>query len=105
MTEGIPKYMKEGWEESRWKRIIRFRLGNEMRERLYWEKEKKRLCRLCGSEEESWVHVWERCRDWEKGGNFWRRRVANMLKQAEARGNGSPCGGCVCSVRQRRVCG
>lgn len=34
-VEGIPEYMKKGWEESesRWKRIARYRLGNEMRER------------------------------------------------------------------------
>lgn len=32
-NEGLPGYLKKRWGESRWKRIARFRLGNEMRER------------------------------------------------------------------------
>lgn len=53
--------MKKGWAEKRWRRIIRFRLGNEMKERVYWEVEEKRRCRICGNEEETWEHVWEMC--------------------------------------------
>lgn len=34
-TEGIPEYLRKGWGENRWKRVIRFRLGNEMRESEY----------------------------------------------------------------------
>lgn len=30
--------------ESRWRRVARFRLGNEMREGRYWEKEDKKIC-------------------------------------------------------------
>lgn len=45
---GIPDYLKKGWEETRWSRIARFRLGNEIRERLYWKKEENRRCRICG---------------------------------------------------------
>jgi len=30
--EGISDYLKKSWEESRWKRVARYRLGNEMRE-------------------------------------------------------------------------
>jgi len=59
-TVGIPEYLKNGWGESRG--VIRYRLGNEIRER-----EDKRLCRVCGYEEETWEHVWERCRDWGLG--------------------------------------
>jgi len=33
-TEAIPEYLKRGWGESRWRRIIRFRLGNEVKESL-----------------------------------------------------------------------
>lgn len=38
--EDIPKYLEMGWRESRWKRIVRYRLGNEMREGRYWKEEK-----------------------------------------------------------------
>jgi len=51
--EGIPSYLKKGWEESRWKKIVRYRLGNEMREGRYWEEGEKRRCRLCRGEEET----------------------------------------------------
>ena len=54
---GVPGYLKKGWGESRWQRVARFRLGNEMREGRYWEAEKKRVCRVCGWEEESSEHV------------------------------------------------
>lgn len=50
---GIPEYLKKGWGESRWKRVLRFRMGNEMKESRYWEEEKKRSCRLCGGERET----------------------------------------------------
>lgn len=29
--EGIPEYLKRGWGESRWRRIVRFRMNNEMK--------------------------------------------------------------------------
>jgi len=32
-----------------------------MREGIYWEEKEKRRCRVCGVEEETWEHVWERC--------------------------------------------
>jgi len=38
-TVGIPEYLKRGWGESRWRRVMRYRLGNEMRKNLYWEGE------------------------------------------------------------------
>lgn len=41
---------------------MRFRLGNEMRERKYWMEERKRLCRISGWEEERWEHVLWWCR-------------------------------------------
>lgn len=65
--------------ESRWRRVARFSLGNEMKEAHYMEEEEKK-CRLCGGEMESWEHVWEDCREWmEEGGNwrwseYWQRR-------------------------------
>jgi len=66
--EGVPRYLCSGWGESRWRRVIRFRLGNEMRGGRYWEEEKDRLCRLCGNGEETWEHTWEECRRWREGG-------------------------------------
>ncbi|XP_036148444.1 uncharacterized protein LOC118647508 [Monomorium pharaonis] len=64
--EGIPGYLRKGWGESRWKRIIRCRLGNEMRGSRYWEDEERKKCRLCGNSVETWEHVWEECRDWAR---------------------------------------
>lgn len=46
MKEGTPKYLEKGWAETKWKRMIRWRLGNEMREGQYWEGEERR-CRIC----------------------------------------------------------
>jgi len=77
--EGIPEYLKKGWGESRWKRVARFRLGSEMREGRYWEGEERRKCRLCGYEEESWEHVWERCRKWGEGGGGWQEAIGRIL--------------------------
>lgn len=61
--EGVPEYLRNGWGESRWNRVARFRLGNEVREGRYWEQENRRMCRGCAREVESWEHLWERCRD------------------------------------------
>jgi len=52
--KGVPGYLKRGWGEERWSRIARFRLGNVMEERKYWEETGKKMCRLCGGELESW---------------------------------------------------
>lgn len=62
MTEGIPKYLTEGWKTERTRRIARVRLGNEVRERWYWRREEERVCRVCEGEQESWEHLIERCR-------------------------------------------
>lgn len=55
--EGIPEYLKKEWRESKWQKMAKFRLGNEMREGKYWENEEKRACRLCGGEKKTWEHV------------------------------------------------
>ncbi|KYN14727.1 hypothetical protein ALC57_13070, partial [Trachymyrmex cornetzi] len=101
-TEGMRAYLRKGWGESRWRRMIRYRLGNEMRVGLYWEEERKRVCRLCGGEEETWEYVRERCRDWvgaeswqmvmgwvlgEEGkGEEWLRRVDEEREEGERGG-------------------
>ena len=75
--KGVPGYLRKGWGESRWQRVAKFRLGNGMRGGKYWEDEKKRKCRVCGWEEETWEHVWEECMGWEEGG--WQERVGEVL--------------------------
>lgn len=69
---GISEYLKKNWGESRWRRVIRFRLGNEMKTSAYWEEEERKMCRVCEEEIETWEHVWENCREWRRelvGGN------------------------------------
>ncbi|XP_071572354.1 uncharacterized protein [Temnothorax nylanderi] len=78
--EGIPDYLKKGWEEARWSRVARFRLGNEVREGLYWGEEEDRRCRMCGREEETWEHIWEECARWEEwDGEGWQDVVGRLL--------------------------
>ena len=75
--EGIPEYLRKGWTESRWNRVARFRLGNEMREGRYWEGEEKRKCRVCGGRKKNpgimcWKDVGEK-KEWKErtGGREW----------------------------------
>lgn len=73
MENGIPKYLRKGWGESRWRRIVRFRMNNEIKGTRYWEEEKKRRCRLCGMGEETWEHVIGECGGEGNKGNWWER--------------------------------
>lgn len=41
----VTTIFEEGVVERRWRRVARFRLGNEIREKRYWEEEEGRLCR------------------------------------------------------------
>lgn len=50
VEEGIPDCLKNGRKEEKWRKIARFRVGNEMREGK--KKKGDKLCRLCGWEEE-----------------------------------------------------
>lgn len=61
--EKVPGYLKKGWGKDRWQMLTRYRLGNEMRDGRYWE-ENKRLCGMCGTERETWEHVWNECGEW-----------------------------------------
>ena len=81
--EGLPKYLEKGWGERKWTKVARFRLGNEVKECIYWEKEKNRKCRICESEEGTWEPVWERCvrgseeeEGWQENvEKFWGKKV------------------------------
>jgi len=86
--EGIPKYLEKGWGESRWRRVARFRLGNEIREGRYWEEEEKKLCRLCGDKVETWEHVWEECRKWRQGGEGSWQEACGRILGGEGEGEG-----------------
>lgn len=77
--EGIPEYLKKGWRENRWRRIARFRLGSEIRENRYWEKEENKLCKMCGGEVESWEYVWEGCREWTEERKSWQEMIGVIL--------------------------
>ncbi|EFN89124.1 hypothetical protein EAI_08591 [Harpegnathos saltator] len=81
---GIPKYLKKGWGENRWRKIARFRLGCELKGGKYWEEEEKRRCRMRGGREETWKHIWEECTRWgeEKG---WQEMEEDVLGE-EGRG-------------------
>lgn len=46
----VPEYLEKGKKEDKWRTIARFRLGNEMREGLYWREDEERICRRCGGE-------------------------------------------------------
>lgn len=37
----MPGYLKKGWGESRWQRIVKFRLGDGIKEGKYWRKRKE----------------------------------------------------------------
>jgi len=85
--EGVPAYLEKGWGESRWRRVVRFRLGNEMKEGRYWEEEDKRMCKLCGGGIESWEHVWEECRMWkEMGSRSWQEVYGGRILGEDGEG-------------------
>lgn len=56
----MPAYLRKEWREGRWRRVIRFRMNNEMRGTRYWETEEKRMCKLCGRRHGNicWGNLW-----------------------------------------------
>lgn len=84
VATGVPGYLKRGWGEERYRRVARFRLGNEMREGRYWETEEERKCRVCGEEEESWEHVIDRC----GGGEGEERGIGERVREILDEGGG-----------------
>jgi len=61
--------------------VLRFRVGNEMRETRYWEDREGRLCRVCGWEIESWEHVLDSCSGGGGEGGLSRERVKMILEE------------------------
>ena len=58
MSNHLPKYLEDGIEI---KTIARFRLGCEERGRDKWRPEKDKMCRICGTEEETVEHLMMTC--------------------------------------------
>lgn len=40
--EKIPEYLEKGKKKKKWKTVVRFKLGNEIKEGLCWKKEEER---------------------------------------------------------------
>lgn len=76
---GTPEYLKRGWTKARWRRIARFRIGNEVREARYWQSIDDRYCRVCAGELATWEHVWERCRRGGEEIGSWQESVGLIL--------------------------
>lgn len=87
----MPSYLRKGWGKSRWRRVIKFRVGNEIREGKYWEREESRRCRMCEVERETWEHVcvcvWEGCIGGNRGEVGWGEAVGEVLGE-EGEGDG-----------------
>ena len=66
--EGEPEYLKKMKKERKWKRMVRCRMGEGVRECRYWMEEEENECRVRRYERESWAHVLERCTGDEERG-------------------------------------
>ncbi|KAL6421353.1 hypothetical protein ACFW04_014690 [Cataglyphis niger] len=80
---GIPEYLRRDWGKSRWQRMARYRLGNGMKGNWYWKEEEDKKCRLCGREEETWEHVWERCWVEKNEKEGWLRELEDLRSGGE----------------------
>lgn len=61
IKEEKPEYLCKKMKNKDRKTIVRFRCGNEVREREHWKEEKEKQCRLCRKEIESLWHVLKEC--------------------------------------------
>ena len=99
--EGEPEYLKKMKKESKWNRMVRFRMGEGVRECRYWMGEEENVCGVCRYERESWAHVLERCTGDEGGrvdervswilsgcgqGPEWMRKLEEMRDRAGCMG-------------------
>lgn len=60
--------------------MARYRLGNEMKGKRYWEGGERRICRICVWGEENWMHVLEGCNGGVEDGTGWQEKVQKILK-------------------------
>ena len=81
--EGLPKYLSNGCGEKRWMRIVRWRLRNELKESMYWEKDEKRKCRVCEWVEATWEYVGGEYMRGEDERRGWRRNVKKILGEED----------------------
>ena len=65
----------------------RFRMGNESNSSKYWRKEEENRCRLCGKEEETYAHIFEKCEKTRSNRNTWVKilegRIGSLAKLKE----------------------
>ena len=59
--EGEPEYLKKMKKESKRNRMVKYRMGEGVRECSYWMGEEDNMYRVCRFERESWAHLLERC--------------------------------------------
>ena len=52
--EGKPEYLKKMKKGNKWNKMVRFRMGEGVRECRYWMKEEENEC-VCRYERESWA--------------------------------------------------
>ena len=72
------------WNANRVRRLVRYRLGNEIKEGRYWAMEEERKCRLCKCRRRN---VWVICgRSGEEEGG-WQVNVGRILGE-EGQGEG-----------------
>lgn len=68
--EEMPAYLRKEWREGRWRRIIRFRMNNEMRGARIG-KQRRGGCVSCAGGEETWEHMLVESMGGKKDGNWW----------------------------------
>lgn len=59
--------MKKGLGESRWRRVVRFSLGNKIREGRYWEKGREKDVQAVRKGKRDLGE----CREWMESGGSW----------------------------------
>ncbi|KYM96706.1 hypothetical protein ALC62_12627, partial [Cyphomyrmex costatus] len=63
---GIITGVRKGIEEVKDNENVSELEGMVQRKGRYWEDEERRVCRVCGAEEETWDHVLKRCAKWKE---------------------------------------
>lgn len=61
-TIDLPEYLKEEGKKGKQEMIARFRCGNEESNNKYWEKEEKKMCKICERKKGTIEHIIEEYR-------------------------------------------